>query len=90
MNKTQLVNAISNDAEITQAEAGRALNAVIDTVTEALRQGETVTLVGFGSFSISARPERIGRNPATGQPITIAAAKKPVFKPGKTLKEAIN
>lgn len=90
MNKPQLVNAIANEAELTQAEAGRALNAVIDAVTEALRQGDTVTLVGFGTFSTSDRAERIGRNPATGQPITIPAAKKPVFKPGKTLKEAVN
>ena len=90
MNKTQLVNAIANDAEITQAEAGRALNALLETVTEALRKGDTVTLVGFGTFSVSASPERVGRNPSTGEAITIAAANKPTFKPGKALKEAVN
>lgn len=90
MNKPQLVNAIANDAELTQAEAGRALNALIETVTEALRKGDTVTLVGFGSFSVSDRPERIGRNPSTGEAITIPAAKKPTFKAGKALKEAVN
>jgi DNA-binding protein HU-beta len=90
MNKPQLVNAIANDAEITQAEAGRALNALLETVTEALRKGDTVTLVGFGTFSVSARPERVGRNPSTGEAITIAAANKPTFKPGKALKEAVN
>lgn len=90
MNKPQLVNAIANDAELTQAEAGRALNALIETVTEALRKGDTVTLVGFGSFSVSDRPERIGRNPSTGEAITIPAAKKPNFKAGKALKEKCN
>lgn len=90
MNKPQLVNAIANDADLTQAEAGRALNALLETVTEALRKGDTVTLVGFGSFSVTDRPERIGRNPSTGEAITIPAAKKPAFKAGKALKEAVN
>ena len=90
MNKSELIEAIAESAELTKTEAGRALDAVIEAVTEALKRGDTVSLVGFGSFGVKERAERQGRNPQTGNTITIKAAKIPSFKPGKALKDAVN
>lgn len=90
MNKTQLIDQISEKADISKAAAGRALDAFTDTVTGALKGGDQVALVGFGTFSVRDRAARSGRNPQTGQTIQIAAAKVPAFKAGKALKDACN
>ena len=90
MNKTQLVDKIAQGAEITKADAGRALDAFIEAVTDTLKDGDQVSLVGFGTFSVQERAARTGRNPQTGEAIQIAAAKVPGFKPGKGLKDAVN
>ncbi len=90
MNKSELIEAIAESADLTKADAGRALDAVIEAITEALKKGDTVSLVGFGSFGVKERAERQGRNPQTGDAITIQAAKIPSFKPGKALKDAVN
>ena len=90
VNKTQLVDKIAQGADITKADAGRALDAFIDAVTETLQDGDQVSLVGFGTFSVRERAARTGRNPQTGEVIQIAAAKVPGFKPGKGLKDAVN
>jgi len=89
MNKSELIQAVAAAADLNQVVAGKAVNAVIDTITESLKTGETVTLVGFGTFCVKDRAERTGRNPATGKPITIAASKVPAFKVGKVLKDAV-
>lgn len=91
VNKTELIDEIAKAADISKASASRALEAVIEAVTSTLKQDGTVTLAGFGTFSVSARAERIGRNPrAPHQEITIKASKVPKFKPGKALKDALN
>lgn len=90
MNKSELIEAIAESADITKAEAGRALDATIAAVTGALKEGDQVALVGFGTFSVKDRAARTGRNPQTGAPIEIAAAKIPGFKAGKALKDAVN
>ncbi|SDB46593.1 DNA-binding protein HU-beta [Pseudidiomarina indica] len=90
MNKSQLVDKIADGAEISKAAAGRALDSFIEAVTEALKKGDQVALVGFGTFSVRERAARTGRNPQTGQTIQIAAAKVPSFKAGKALKDAVN
>lgn len=90
MNKSELVESIATTADIPKAAAGRALDAVIDTITETLQKGDQVVLVGFGTFSVKDRAARTGRNPQTGEPIQIAAAKIPSFKAGKALKDAVN
>ncbi len=90
MNKSELVDAIAASADISKAAAGRALDAVTDAITGALKEGDQVALVGFGTFLVKDRAARTGRNPQTGQPIEIAAAKIPTFKPGKALKDAVN
>ncbi len=90
MNKSQLVDKIADGAEISKAAAGRALDSFIEAVTEALKNGDQVALVGFGTFSVRERAARTGRNPQTGQTIQIAAAKVPSFKAGKALKDAVN
>ncbi|WP_263264336.1 HU family DNA-binding protein [Pseudomonas entomophila] len=90
MNKSELIDAIAASADIPKAVAGRALDAVIDTVTGALQSGDTVVLVGFGTFAVKERAARTGRNPQTGKAIKINAAKVPSFKPGKGLKDAVN
>lgn len=90
MNKTQLIDELASSADISKAAAGRALDAFTDTVTAALKDGEQVALVGFGTFSVRDRAARSGRNPQTGQTIQIAAAKVPAFKAGKALKDACN
>lgn len=90
MNKAELIDAIAKSAALTKADAGRALDGMIDAITTALKNGETVSLVGFGSFGIKERAERQGRNPQTGNTITIKAAKIPSFKAGKALKDAVS
>ena len=90
MNKTELVAAISEKAQITKRDADAALKAFTDVVSDELKKGEKIQLVGFGTFEVSERPAREGRNPRTGETMTIAASKQPKFKPGKALKDAIN
>jgi DNA-binding protein HU-beta len=89
MNKGDLVNKIASDAGITKAQATSALNAVIDGITDALKGGDKVTLVGFGTFSTSSRAARTGRNPRTGKELKIAARTVARFKPGKELSESV-
>ena len=90
MNKSQLIDKIADGADISKAAAGRALDAFIDAVGEALKEGDQAALVGFGTFAVKERAARTGRNPQTGKPIKIAAAKIPGFKAGKALKDAVN
>ena len=90
MNKTELVDAMADAADISKAAASRALDGMIDAVSEALAQGDQVSIVGFGSFSVRERAARTGRNPQTGKTIEIKASKNPAFKAGKALKDAVN
>ncbi|WP_256547036.1 MULTISPECIES: HU family DNA-binding protein [Ectopseudomonas] len=90
MNKSELVAAVADYAQITQSQAAAAVNAVIESVTTELKNGGEVTLVGFGTFNVKERAARTGRNPQTGKSIEIAAAKIPSFRPGKSLKDAVN
>lgn len=90
MNKQELIDNIASSADITKADAGRALDSVLDSITGALKGGDSVVLVGFGTFSVRDRKARVGRNPQTGAAIQIAAAKVPAFKAGKALKDAVN
>ena len=90
MNKTELIDAIARHADISKAAAGRALDATVNAITASLKDGEMVTLVGFGSFYVGKRIARQGRNPRTGVAIKIRAAKVPKFRPGKALKDAVN
>lgn len=90
MNKTELIEHIANNADISKAAATRALDATLDAVKRTLKKGGTVSLVGFGTFAVGKRAARIGRNPRTKAPIKIKAAKVPKFRPGKALKEALN
>ncbi len=89
MNKAQLIDAIASDASLTKADAKRALDAFVSATTSALKKGDRVALVGFGSFSVSKRNARTGRNPQTGKPITIAAKKVVKFKAGADLSGAV-
>ena len=89
MNKSELIEAIAASADLPKAAAGKALDGMIEALTEALKKGDTVTLVGFGSFYVGERAERKGRNPKTGEEITIPSAKTPKFRPGKALKDAL-
>ncbi len=90
MNKGDLINKIAESAKITKAQAGEALNAVLDGVADALKSGDKVTLIGFGTFSVSTREARTGRNPQTGASIKIEAKKVVKFKPGKELSDSVN
>lgn len=90
MNKSQLIDAISTKSNLTKTDAGKALEAFTDTIKEELVKGNSVYLVGFGTFEVAERAEHMGRNPATGQVITIAASKSPKFKVSKALKDAVN
>ena len=90
MNKTELIAAIAEQAEISKKDAEKALKAFVDVVTEQLKEGEKVQLVGFGTFEVSERAAREGRNPQTGATMKIEACKVPKFKPGKALKDAVN
>ena len=90
MNKAELIEAVADSADISKAAAGRAVDGALEAITKALKQGDTVTLTGFGTFSVRQRRARTGRNPQTGEIINIQASKAPGFKPGKALKDAIN
>ena len=90
MNKTELVAAISEKTELTKKDSEKALKALIDVVAEELKKGEKVQSVGFGTFEVSERAARTGKNPQTGAEIKIAACKAPKFKAGKALKDAVN
>ena len=90
MNKTELIEHIAKHADISKAAATRALEAVIGGVKTTLKKGGTVSLVGFGTFAVGKRAKLAGRNPRTGEAITIKAAKVPKFRPGKGLKDALN
>ena len=89
MNKAELIDQIAKDADLTKAQANAALDAFTTAVMESLKNGERVTLVGFGTFSVSDRAARNGRNPQTGEEIQIPARKVPVFRPGKDLKDSV-
>lgn len=90
MNKSELINAIAEKSELSKKDAGKALDAIIGTVSESLEKGENVQLIGFGTFEVRNRPARSARNPHTGEEIKIAACKAPAFKAGKALKDAVN
>ena len=89
MNKSELIDAIAESADISKAAAGRALDGAIDAISAALKGGDQVTLVGFGTFSVKERAAREGRNPQTGETIQIKASKSPAFKAGKAFKDAV-
>ncbi|ACT48018.1 MULTISPECIES: HU family DNA-binding protein [Methylotenera] len=90
MNKSELVAKVAAEAGVTQADTNRVLDAIINTVGEALKAGDNVALVGFGTFQVTKKAARSGRNPSTGATIQIAARNAPVFKAGKTLKDKVN
>lgn len=90
MNKGELVQRIAEQCDIPKVKADAALSAILSGISESLSNGETVSLVGFGTFSVKQRPARAGRNPATGESMTIAASSVPGFKAGKSLKDACN
>ena len=89
MNKKELVKVVAEQAELTQKDASKAVDALIETISETLAQGEKIQLIGFGTFEVRDRSARKGRNPQTGEEIEIAASKVSAFKPGKELKEAV-
>ena len=90
MNKTELVTAIAENAEISKKDGEKAMKAFVEVITEELKKGEKVQLVGFGTFEVTSRSAREGRNPQTGKTMKIAACKAPKFKAGKALKDAVN
>ncbi|AHN28540.1 DNA-binding protein HU-beta [Snodgrassella alvi wkB2] len=89
VNKSELIEAIAQEADLPKASAAKALDGMISSVTKALKSGDTVTLVGFGTFYVGERAARAGRNPKTGEPLQIKAAKTPKFRAGKALKDAL-
>ncbi len=89
MNKSELIDSIADGAGLTKADAQRALEAMVTAITKTLKKGDTVSMVGFGTFSVKKRAARTGRNPATGETIKIKASKTPSFKAGKGFKDAI-
>jgi len=90
VNKAELIDAIAQAADISKASAGRALDGVVESIAAALRRGDPVTVSGFGTFTVKHRPARVGRNPRTGDEISIGASNVPGFKAGKALKDAVN
>ncbi|HVJ61354.1 MAG TPA: HU family DNA-binding protein [Tahibacter sp.] len=90
MNKAEFVGAVADAAELTKVDAARAVEAIVEVIKKALKKGDTVSLVGFGTFAVRKRAARTGRNPRTGQTIKIKASKNPSFKAGKALKDALN
>ena len=90
MNKTELIDAMAEAADISKAAAGRALDGMIDAITGAVKSNDTVSIIGFGTFALSERAARKGRNPKTGEEIQIKASKSPKFKAGKAFKDALN
>ena len=89
MNKAELINSVAATAEVSKKEAEAVITATLDAITAALKEGDKVQLVGFGSFEVKTRAARVGRNPRTGEEIPISEAKLPVFKAGKALKDAV-
>ena len=90
MNKAELIEAIASSTEMTKTDVDKVITSFVDVVTDALTKGEKVSLKGFGNFEVRERGERTGRNPRTGEPMTIAASKAPAFKPRKDIKNAVN
>ena len=90
MNKTELIDAIAKDSGLSKADSSRALDSLLTTVTKTLKKGDEVAITGFGKFSVAKRGARTGRNPQTGAPVKIKAAKRPRFSAGKGLKDAVN
>jgi DNA-binding protein HU-beta len=90
MNKAEFVDAVADAAELSKADAARAVDAMVGAITRALKKGDSVTLVGFGTFDVRKRGARTGRNPRTGEEIKIKASMNPAFKAGKALKDAVN
>lgn len=90
MNKSELIAAVAAKAEMSKKDAENCTNAIIEEITEALKKNDKVQLVGFGTFEVKDRPERMARNPRTGEEIKIAATKAPTFKAGKGLKDSVN
>jgi len=90
MNKSEFIDAVATESGLTKADAGKALDGVIGAITNALKNGDTVTLVGFGTFESRHRKARVGRNPRTGEALQIKASNVPSFKAGKALKDAVN
>ncbi|MFK7890760.1 MAG: HU family DNA-binding protein [Granulosicoccus sp.] len=90
MNKGEFVDAVALKADMSKADAATAVDAVLGTVTDAMKEGDQITLVGFGTFLVRKREARTGRNPRTGEPLEIAASNVPSFKAGKALKDAVN
>ena len=90
MNKGEFVNAVADAAELSKADAASAVDAMVSVITETLKNGDSITLVGFGTFQVRSRAERQGRNPKTGEAIKIKASNNPAFKAGKALKDAVN
>jgi len=90
MNKSEHIDAIANHSKLTKTDSGKALDALIKTIEAKLKAGDSIALVGFGTFDVKDRAERTGRNPQSGEAITIAAARIPSFKAGKNLKDAVN
>jgi DNA-binding protein HU-beta len=90
VNKSELIEAVAEYADLPKTSVSKVLDGILETVSVTLANGEEIALVGFGTFTVKDRPERQGRNPATGQPMTIAAARVPNFRAGKALKETVN
>lgn len=89
MNKTELVTRVAETTELTKKDATKAVDAILDAIADALKEGDKVSLIGFGNFEVRERAARKGRNPQTGEEIDIAASKMPAFKPGKELKDSV-
>ncbi len=90
MNKTELIEAMADSADISKAAAARAMDGMIEAITKAMQNGDTVAILGFGTFTVRARAARTGRNPKTGEPMEISASRSPAFKAGKAFKDAVN
>ena len=90
MNKTELIDAVAKQTEMTKAKAAQAIDVTLSAIEDAIKAGDSVTLIGFGTFSIAERAARTGRNPSTGEPLHIPASRVPQFKAGKNLKDAAN
>jgi DNA-binding protein HU-beta len=90
MNKSELIQAVADSTDLPKATAGKAVDAIIENIKNSLADGDPVTLVGFGTFTVRERAARVGRNPRTGERLDIKAANVPVFKPGKAFKDAVN
>lgn len=90
MNKTELIASVAEKSGMSKKDAEKALSAVLDSITETLAAGDKVQLIGFGTFETKLREARVGRNPSTGEPVNIAAARLPQFKAGKALKDVVN